>query len=363
MKLALLITLLGVTVAHADDAKPPSGATRITIDYKYTSFHGNELHYKLEWSKTEYRTDAKKPVDGKLVEALYASLTSLREFDEDIRCISHTDDYPQFTITIFGDNPVTINTDSNCHANVPWNVIRNGKHYAQFTAEIPKAVYKLLAAVDPGTWKGRADVPEAFTDFGVEIVGLGEFNPRMKQASPAAVACVKDLETSPRVKKLFGEALTVVELDLMCNLSSSADCRDTVAQASFKWDGVEARVELPCTKGVIDIPAPIAAKLTELRAFLDSKVVRTLVRMASKHPPRVWGNGDWRMEANIDDGPMLTFEPGKKVINIRSVSDKGPSAVKLWKELGIDAKKITKKQGDAFFETEANVDFDGHLVK
>jgi hypothetical protein len=170
MRLALLITMLAVTVAHADDAKPPSGAKRITIDYTFTSFHRNELHYKLEWNKTEYRADNQKSVDPKLIEALYASLTGLREFDEDIRCISHTDDYPHFAITIEGDHPVTITTDSNCHANVPWNVTQNAKHYAQFNADIPKVVYKLLAAVDPDHWKGRADSPEAFTSLGMEIV-------------------------------------------------------------------------------------------------------------------------------------------------------------------------------------------------
>jgi hypothetical protein len=355
--------MIGVTVAHADDTRPPAGATRITIDYTYSSFHHNELHYKLAWNKTEYRADTKKSIDGKLVEALYASLTDLREFDDDIRCMSHTDDYPRFTIAIEGDSPVILNTESNCHANVPWNVIRNGKHYAQFNADIPKAVYKLLAAVDPDHWKGRADRPESFTEFGEEIVGLGEFSLALKRTSPAAVACVRDLETSPRAKKLFGEALAVSELDLMCSLSSSADCRDTIALATFGWDGVEAQVELPCTKGVIEIPAPAAAQLTELRAFLDSKVARTLVRMAGKHPPRVWSNGSWMMEAMIDHGPMITFKPGTKTINIRSVGDKGPSAVAFLKELGIDAKRVTTKQGDAFFETEANVDFDGHLVK
>lgn len=363
MRLALVITMIVVTVAHADDARPPAGAARITIDYTYSSFHGNELHYRLEWNKTGYRADTKKSIDGKLVEALYASLTSLREFDGDIRCLSHTDDYPRFTIAIEGDSPVILQTESNCHANVPWNVIRNGKHYAQFNADIPKAVYKLLAAVDPDHWKGRADGPDAFMSFGEEIVDLGEFSPAFKQASPAAVACVKDLETSPRVKKLFGEALAVSELGLMCSLSSSADCRDTIAQATFTWDGVEARVELPCTQGVIEISAPTAAKLTELRAFLDSKVARTLVRMAGKHPPRVWNNGSWMMEAMIDDGPMITFTPGTKTINIRGVGDKGPSAVAFLKELGIAARRVTRKQGDAFFETEANVDFDGHLVK
>jgi hypothetical protein len=363
MRLALVITMLGVTVAHAEDARPPAGATRITIDYTYASFHSNELHYKIEWNKTGYRASNKKSIDGKLVEALYASLTDLREFDDDIRCLSHTDDYPRFTIAIEGDSPVILKTESNCHANVPWNVIRNGKHYAQFNADIPKAVYKLLAALDPGHWNGRADRPDSFTAFGGEIVDLGVFSPDFKQASPAAMACVKDLETSPRVKKLFGETLTVSELGLVCSLSPGADCRDTIAQAKFLWDGVETQVELPCTKGVIEIPAPAAAQLKELRAFLDSKVARTLVRMAGDHPPRVWSNGDWMMEAMIDDGPMITFTPGTKTIHIRGVGDKGPGAVAFLKELGIDAKRVTRKQGDDFFETEANVDFNGHLVK
>lgn len=363
MRLALLITMVSATAAHAEEARPPAGATRIAIDYKYTSFHGNELHYRLAWNKTEYRTDTRKSIDGKLVEALYASLTGLREFDEDIRCLSHTDDYPRFTITIEGDSPVILRTESNCHANVPWNVIRNGKHYAQFNADIPKAVYELLAAVDPDHWKGGGDRPDAFMSFGEEIVDLGQFSLTFKRASPAAVACVHDLETSPRVKKLFGEVIAVSELGLMCSLSHGGDCRDPIAQATFTWVGVDAQVELPCARGVIEIPAVTAAQLTELRAFLDSKVARTLVRMAGKHPPRVWNNGSWMMDSMLDDGPTITFKPGTRTINIRGVGDKGPSAVAFLKALGIQAKQVTRKQGDDFFETEANVDFDGHLVK
>lgn len=60
---------------------------------------------------------------------------------------------------------------------------------------------------------------------------------------------------------------------------------------------------------------------------------------------------------------MITFTPGTKTINIRGVGDKGPGAVAFLKALGIDAKRVTTKQGNAFFETEANVNFDGHLVK
>lgn len=166
------------------------------IGCTYSSFHRNELHYTLDWNKTEYRTDTRKAIDGKLIEALYASLTSLREFDDDIRCIAHTDDDPHFTITIEGDRPVVINADSNCHANVPWNVIRNGKHYAQFNADIPKAVYPLLAAVDPDHWKGRADGPDAFTDLGVEIVDLGELSPAAGRAFGGAVVVATRPHTS-----------------------------------------------------------------------------------------------------------------------------------------------------------------------
>ena len=362
MRVAVLVTMLGSTLASAD-GKPPAGASKITIDYTYRSFHSNELHYTLEWNKSAYRSDTKVVVDGKLIEALYASLTDLKPFDDDIACISHTDDYPKFTIAIEGDSPVVINSESNCHANVPWNVIENGKHSAQLTGAIPKAVYKLLAAVDSKHWSGRADAPDASTSFGTEIVAIGEFRRGSHPGNAAATACVHEVETSAKVKQVFGESPQVRELNLGCDLGQSKDCARLVAESEFGWDGVALQIELPCTKGIVDIAAPLAAQIAELRTFVDSKPMRTLVRLSGKEAPRVWNNGEWTSEGQFDDAPMVAFTPGKKTIHLRAIGERGPAAVKYLRELGIDAKKATKHaKGNMFFETDLDVDFNGKLV-
>ncbi len=363
MRLALAsLTLIVPAVAHAD-TKPPMGATKVAIDYTYQSFHSNELHYKLAWDKTAYRGDNKVSVDAKLIEALYAALTDLKPFDDDVRCMSHTDDYPHFTITIEGDSPVVIDTGSNCHDNVPWNVIRNGKHTAQFNGKIPHAVYRLLAAVDSASWKTPPDSPEASTGFGGETVGIGAYSPQYKMASASAMACVKDEETSPVVRQAFGSSPKVNELSLECELGSSPDCSQLIARSEFAWDGVALQIGLACNAGVIDLPRPAVDAIAELRTFVDSKPMRTLVQMSGKTSPRVWRNGEWTSEGQFDDAPMVTFQPGTRTIHVRAIGESGPGAASYLKALGIDAKAVTKHDPQAgWYETDLDVDFNGKLV-
>src|SRR6185503_20965619 len=81
--------LLVVGTAQAAPAKPPHGATKISIDYTWQSFSHDERHYTLAWDGTRYVSDKKKPIDGALVAALYASLTTTRETSDQMQCISH----------------------------------------------------------------------------------------------------------------------------------------------------------------------------------------------------------------------------------------------------------------------------------
>src|SRR5579863_1366947 len=126
----VLLVLFG-GVAHA---RPPHGAKRVAIDYTYTSFHHDEKHYLIEWTADGY-ISGKRAIDGKVIDALYAALTELHDSDSEQRCISHTDDYPEFTVTVDGDEPLEVATKSNCHDNVPWNITRKGKRYAQYNGK------------------------------------------------------------------------------------------------------------------------------------------------------------------------------------------------------------------------------------
>ena len=141
MKHSVWLIALAAGVASASpQAKPPHGAKRIAIDYTWHSFTSDEAHYKLAWNGTTY-TAGKRTIDPALIEALYASLTNLRDAPDQLHCMSHTDDYPAFIVTIDGDEPLKIDSASNCHAYVPWNVARDGKQQVQFSGDIWRALH------------------------------------------------------------------------------------------------------------------------------------------------------------------------------------------------------------------------------
>src|SRR5512140_1255496 len=76
----VVVGLLVVTSALAAPAKPPHGAKKIRIEYRWVSFSRDQASYTLEWNGGTY-TVGKRTVDGKLVDGLYKALTDLRESD------------------------------------------------------------------------------------------------------------------------------------------------------------------------------------------------------------------------------------------------------------------------------------------
>jgi len=359
MRTALALLMLLTAAVAADPKKPPHGIKTIQVDYTYASFHSNEAHFKVQWSKGAFRT-GKRTVDGKVIDALYvAAMIGIRESDHDLRCISHTDDYPGFTITIEGDEPLVVRSDSNCHGHVPWNIVARGKQYVQFSGDVGHAVDALFAAIDPASWK--VDSPEAYTMMGGEYVELDRYTGA--NGTGAAAACAKDLESSPAARKVFGAAVKVTELDLACDLTSSADCSKTQASAAFAWAGLAAKVDLPCSNGALGLDAAAVASLAQVKAFVESKPVRALVKLSPSGPPRMWNNGGWEIESMEDDMPRLSWMPGAKVIEVRAVGDRGPGGTKFFRELGLDAKKLTQPPRDSFYETTATLDFTGRITR
>ncbi len=359
MKHSVWLVTLAAGVASANpQAKPPHGATRIAIDYTWQSFSSDEAHYKLAWNGTAYTVNQRK-VDPALIDALYASLTNLRDVPDQLHCMSHTDDYPAFTVTIEGDEPLKIDSESNCHAYVPWNVMRDGKHQVQFSGDIWRALSPVLAASDD-RWKRGGNSPIATTSLGVEMVGLGEFHRGDKlDADGDAGKCVRDLETSADARRLFGE-IHVEELGLGCELSASPDCTAAEVEAVFTWRGLRAQIDVPCTNGKISLPPALVAAYAEADKFLLSKPVRTIVKL-SQDAPRLWNNGMWNVEAGGEGMPMLAWQPKTTVIEARGIGDdKLPLA--YWNELGIDAKPLVK-QRNGFSELDVKLDFAGKLVK
>ena len=364
MKPALRVaTVLVAGIAHADPqpaAKPPHGAQHLSIDYRWQSFSRDERHYKLAWNGTAY-TAGTRAIDPKLVDALYASLVKLRPAPDPLRCISHTDDYPAFTIAIDGDEPVAIDSESNCHAYVPWNVAIGGKHLVQFDGSIWRALAPILVAADD-RWKRGGNSPMASTAMGGEMVLLGAYKASgVASGTPTgdAAACAHSLETNPQARAILGEPIAVSELELGCDLSASPECTTGESEATFAWQGLAARIDLPCTQGTVSLPRELVATLTELAGFVASKPVRTLVKVAHD-PPRLWNNGEWNVESIGGGAPTLSWKPGTTTIGARSFGE--PPSPAFWKALGIDVSRLVSSPADDS-KLELQLDFRGNRVK
>jgi hypothetical protein len=347
--------ILVAGTAQAGPAKPPHGATKISIDYTWQSFSHDERHYTLAWDGTRYVSDKKKPIDGALVDALYAALGNTHETAGRLQCISHTDDYPAFVITIEGDEPLTITSSSNCHAYVPWMIEKAGKLSVQFTGDAWRGLAPILAGLD-GTW--QANEPAATMSYGAEKVRLGHYEPGGTSTGDAA-KCAHSFEIDPQAKQLFGE-IHVEEAALACDLNASTDCTSEVVGAKFVFDGLDAQLEFACTGGVASLTPPQVKAYAELKRFTSSKVVRADVKV-SKGRPRLWKDGRWNVESQSDGVPFLEWSPPDTTIAARDSGSTKPNAA-FWSELGL-APKPYAKVPVGYTQLEVTLDFGGHVVK
>lgn len=364
MKFAAMILCAIATVAYADRT-PPQGAKKISIRYNYKSFHSNQLHYELAWNGGSYiatGSNARKTIDARFVQALYAALTDLRETSADVSCISHTDDYPDLTVAIEGASPLIIRTRSNCHALIPWTIDRNGTHYAQFTGAIPSAIFALLKQIDATNWSEFPDAPDATTFGGAEVVDFGTYNPNWKQLAPEAVACARDFAANPTITELLNHRPVVAELRLGCKVADH--CATISASTEFAWNDVIVTLSVPCESGKIVVPRDVVASIAELRTFIQSKPLQTLLRMTRQKnapPPRIGGGpGNWVAHSQLDDGPTLSYTDA--TIHIWARGRERPSALRYLRQLGIDGRAFaTRDSNDLFWITQVNVDLDGKV--
>ena len=357
-----LVAILALVAPAAAEPKPSNGIAHIAINYTYTSFHQNALSYSIQWKDGAYRI-GQRAIDRAAVDALFAALTDLKSSDRELRCISHTDDYPEYHVTLGTDAwtpTIELGSSSNCHANVPWNIQRDGKRYVQYSGAAGRALRALLVAIDPGNWKRGPDSPEASTSGpgAEEVIALDDYKQGGAQTS-AAGACARDLETSAQAKQFFGASPRVKELTLYCDLAKSADCSATAVRADFMWSGLTASVELPCMNAKV----AFTKELEQVRDFVASKPVRTAVKLAGATGVRLWPAwGTWQLEGGSERVPRMEFTPGTAAIGARSVGTRGPTALAFWKELGLDVRKLSHKD-HGWTETTAKLDFAGKLVR
>jgi hypothetical protein len=336
--------------------QPVHGIAHITIGYTYSSFHEDAKSYTIAWTNGAYRAGS-RVIDTALVEGLYASLSDLRPSDRDLSCTSHFDDYPKYRVMLAGDDAwnasIELASTSNCHDNAPWNVTRDGKRYAQFTGTAGRALRKLLAGVDPDSWRAGPDVPDATCCGGTEEPVLLDELDSAKATSPAAL-CAHDLETSPRAQAFFDGSPKVSELLLLCDLAKSRDCTATFASAKLVWSGLDATVEIPCNGGRIEV----TPELDALHELVASKPVRALVKQSRSRPQLRQAQDEWILDGDVGAG--LEVPVGQAVIHVRANGN--PGAPRFWQALGLDGRKLTRKDESGYFTTEASLGLDGKLA-
>jgi hypothetical protein len=342
MRACLVLVLVGGVAS----AGPPHGAKHIAIDYTYLSFHRDARHYKIEWTPRGY-VSGKRTIDRKAIDAIYAALTDLHDSNIDQRCISHTDDYPELRVTIDGDEPLVVASNSNCHDNVPWNITRESRMFAQYNGKAGRAVEALLVAVDPDHWKTPPDSPEATFGLGVEHVTFSHYH--VGEIDTFAGSCAHELETDPRARELFGDAVHVDELELVCDLVASPECTQTIAATTLRWASVSIALELGCTGGHVDFPTSTPA-IAALRPVIESKPVRALVKL-SKQQPRMFFVGTWQILSDDVVLPRLDYDPSTKLIATHVA---GASGAAFMKALGLDTAKLTT--------TDLTLDLDGRVT-
>jgi hypothetical protein len=87
-----------------------------------------------------------QPVSAEAVQALIQSISHLHAQPQMVNSITHTDDYPIWEIEILstGGVHVLLFSSSNGPYFAPWNVIINGRIFAQFDGQIAKSLSKIF---------------------------------------------------------------------------------------------------------------------------------------------------------------------------------------------------------------------------
>jgi hypothetical protein len=94
-----------------------------------------------------------QPISTEAVDKLVQAIAHLHPQPHTVSVTVWSDDYPYWAIELTsmnGDN-VLLYSDSNASSYIPWNVIFNGKIYAQYTGDIPSALDGLFTVFEDRT--------------------------------------------------------------------------------------------------------------------------------------------------------------------------------------------------------------------
>lgn len=179
--------------------------------------------YELKKAGSVYVSDTGKRISPYLIENLLSSLTDLYESDqyEDTYDKFHrTCYYPHYkvTITLQDGTHIILESNSNYHCWIPWNITCNGKTYVQYNGEIPSAVLRLEAALrnKPEIFFAKygcfpAPVPTRYKEKGIspdfpastydvtpeKLAGIPHVQWKMKIEDSMKVSSLFSLMTSP----------------------------------------------------------------------------------------------------------------------------------------------------------------------
>ena len=200
---------------------PAQEIAQLTLQYEFRGWSNHEITVALTKTPDGYRTDTGDLINAALVESLSASLTQLRWSSgvNSYSCIVITDNYPSFQLDIeFSNGERTVlRSTSNCSLNIPWYVTYQGTQYVQYTGEIPRALYPLLAALpaDPFELQDYRPISE-------DLTGVGEIPVIRSSASSesqiAEANLYRDIIVASESFAPFAPFYDLSELTLFCDL-------------------------------------------------------------------------------------------------------------------------------------------------
>ncbi len=99
----------------------------------------------VRWEDNSYNI-AGKVVPADLVDAIMNSLQELYPFPTPISSITHTDDYPRWSVELVGRDGIRMElfSESNTDGAVPWNVYYNGRIFTSWNSKILPALTRLF---------------------------------------------------------------------------------------------------------------------------------------------------------------------------------------------------------------------------
>ena len=153
--------------------EPSFELSSIEMSYEWWGLGEPMFDYQLVERKGDRFWKGDSVISAGHIEALLQSVANLYPGPQMLYSITHTDDYPIWTIELVGVNGerVLIHSQSNTFDLAPWNVIYNGQIYSQFNGKLSEAIAAIFSTDEgqPMAWTGTGEYEEGY--LYVESIG------------------------------------------------------------------------------------------------------------------------------------------------------------------------------------------------